>query len=537
MTQFNDAPLYKDGVLTAVPFRLFLTCWIIFSLHFGTNFVREHYLVVSMVEDGTFRLDPYADMHVDIFETPEHGAHHGANPGASMIAAIPYFFFSPIVDQIVAATRPDPGDNVSAVYEDPREARRVFYQQARERGLDIRFGLVGIITLVFCMAPLSALSAVVMYRLLLVLGVPRHVVVWLALLYAFGTPIFFRTHYLNQNLMVGLFAFFAFVLLWKSEILPILTGRWRLGVAGFLSGLAVLCDYSGLVVLAVLGCYILALGYERGQGRQMIAEAIPFSLGAAGPILVLWFYQWASFGFPFYPPQHYMPPVAGIEVGYQGVGFPTLELVSMLLFDPRCGLFVTAPILLLGFLLPLLRRHFGIVLPRREGFVVAGMALGFVLFFGGVEYTRLQWLTGIRYLVPVIPFLFIPAALFLTRLPKVVAYMLGVGAVAQAWAAAMVTDEFIQKGVIATLKAVFLQGLQLPWMTTLQKMSNQYLPDLQNTSMSPIPFFLLAAAIIYGIWRFPLPDRLPFGRRTNASEPASREARSTAKVLTTSVHS
>ena len=33
--------------------RVFLTAWIVFSLHFVTNTVREHYPAFSLVEDGT----------------------------------------------------------------------------------------------------------------------------------------------------------------------------------------------------------------------------------------------------------------------------------------------------------------------------------------------------------------------------------------------------------------------------------------------------------------------------------------------------
>ena len=39
--------------------RLFLTCWVVFCLHFATDFVREHYLVVSIVEDASFDLNKY----------------------------------------------------------------------------------------------------------------------------------------------------------------------------------------------------------------------------------------------------------------------------------------------------------------------------------------------------------------------------------------------------------------------------------------------------------------------------------------------
>lgn len=43
-------------------------------------------------------------------------------------------------------------------------------------------------------------------------------------------------------------------------------------------------------------------------------------MGTLPGILMLFQYQWASFGHPFYPPQHWMAPVQWIEVGYKGVG-------------------------------------------------------------------------------------------------------------------------------------------------------------------------------------------------------------------------
>ncbi|HSB53785.1 MAG TPA: hypothetical protein VLD58_05490, partial [Gemmatimonadales bacterium] len=91
---------------TAIRLRLFLTCWIVFVLHYATDFVREHYLVVSIVEDHSYALDKYYGLHVDIFKNPPEakvqGAHHGANPGMSMVAAIPYALFRPAVDFIVS---------------------------------------------------------------------------------------------------------------------------------------------------------------------------------------------------------------------------------------------------------------------------------------------------------------------------------------------------------------------------------------------------------------------------------------------------
>ena len=48
------------------------------------------------------------------------------------------------------------------------------------------------------------------------------------------------------------------------------------------------------------------------------------------PLLLLLFYQWRSFGNPFLPGQHWMPPGEGSERGYQGYGLPQLELLIAL---------------------------------------------------------------------------------------------------------------------------------------------------------------------------------------------------------------
>ena len=207
-------------LISGIRWRLFLTCWIIYVIHFATDFVREHYLVVSIVEDHTFRLDPYADLHVDLFwnpdSAPHKGAHHGANPGISFVGALPYFLLKPAVD--VAVNQALAGRKLHADttvrYDDPRWRRVEFYKKVYQRGLDVRFGLVAAITQVFAQAPLTALSVVILFGVLVLMGLSQGQAIGLSLLYAFGTPVFFRTGYLNQNVSMGIFSLFALVLLW-----------------------------------------------------------------------------------------------------------------------------------------------------------------------------------------------------------------------------------------------------------------------------------------------------------------------------------
>jgi dolichyl-phosphate-mannose--protein O-mannosyl transferase len=130
-----------------------------------------------------------------------------------------------------------------------------FYRKAREQGLDVKFGLAAAVMQAFAMAPLSALSAVLMFRILVSITASVRAALWLTLLYAFATPVFYRTAQLNQNLLVGHFALFAFALLWRPWDDPRRPGRPRYLLAGLLSGWTLVLDYSGLVVIASVGLY------------------------------------------------------------------------------------------------------------------------------------------------------------------------------------------------------------------------------------------------------------------------------------------
>ena len=493
--------------------RLFLTCWVVFCLHFATDFVREHYLVVSIVEDASFDLTKYYGLHEDIFKSPDYtpraGVHHGANPGISMLAAVPYFITKPLVDVVVARSlqaRKTDGSDTLAVYNDPREARVRFYRDARRLGLDVRFGLVGIITMVLCMAPLSAFGVVILFRILEGTGLSAKHSLLLSLLYAFATPVLFRSAYLNQNLALGVAALTSFFLLWNPGGQLRMRETPRVVVAGLLGGFAFLCDYSGALALGILGLYTLSKAHDTKPWSGVIRAGALFTAGALPMILVLWWYQWASFGNAILPPQHWMPKaVIFSDQGYQGVTGPNMQLLVQLLFDTRFGLFVTGPLLILAVGAPLLLRSGRSFLPTRETCVCLTVGVAYIIFFSAIAYTRLQWNTGIRYLMPVIPFLFLPAAAVLLRLPKALGYTMIVLAGTISLSMAMVRNQY---GVHTNIIHVFVEGLQLPWLNTLGKMSAQYAPWLDGRP-SALPAFIFAGIILAGIWGLRTPWRSP----------------------------
>jgi hypothetical protein len=84
--------------LRSIKIRLFLTCWLIFVLHFSTDFVWKHYLILSMVENFSFYMDRFKDLQTDIFEPLNDRVHYNTNHGASMIAAIFYFILEPAAE-------------------------------------------------------------------------------------------------------------------------------------------------------------------------------------------------------------------------------------------------------------------------------------------------------------------------------------------------------------------------------------------------------------------------------------------------------
>lgn len=490
----------------SIAWRLFLTCWIVYALHFATDISREIYPAVALGDHFSFRVDEYAGLHSDLFEKEGYGWHIGNNPGVSLLAAIPYALARPIIDPIVARVqerRRGRGEIDPPTYDTPWPNEREFFEQAWVRGFDVKLGLAAFVMQVFFMAPISALSAVVMFFLLRRLLHSQRTAVWLAILYAFGTAVFFRTGFLNHNLMLGHLAFFGFVAMWNpGERVPE-TSRTRYLFGGLMGGAAILFDYSGIVFLLALFAYAALRGLQAGGSREAVRRCGWYIAGSLLPVALLLFYQWRSFGHPFYPGQHWMPVVEWSDLGYRGYGPPQLELLWALAFNHRFGLFTTSPLLLLGLLYPLFRRRDPHVLPARE---LAFMLLTFVglwVFFSGSNYTRLQFNTGLRYMTPIIPFLFVPAAFLVNRLPRVLAYGIGLLSVGQAWCLAMYREVEVPLGVLDPVIRTFVEGFQLPALRTIWRTGGYYM-DLGEHGVSPLPLFVLTGTIIFGVWRIRL---------------------------------
>lgn len=483
---------------STIAVRLFLTCWIVFALHFATNTVREIYPALSLGDRLSFDVSEYEGIHPDIFTLEGRGTFINNNPGASMMGAVPYFLLSPATDRIVISvqeSRKAKPEKAAAEYDSVYPMAREFYREARARGLDVKFGLGAGIMQALIMAPLSALSAVLMFFVLFGLTGNRRASVLLAVVYAFGTPILFRTAQLNQNLLVAHFAFFSLVCLWRPWRQDFRPSTASFFLAGLFAGWTVVLDYSGLVAVLALGAYAVSKWYTSPTGERKTSQLVMYGVGVGLCALVLMGYQWSSFGNPILPAQSYMPEANFTERGYRGFSFPSISLFIQNLFGIRFGLFTSAPLLLASLLYPLWARRNKQVVPGKEIALIAGFTLIFLVFCSANQYGWMQFNTGVRHSVPVVPFLFIPAAMVLMRIPSTVAALVCVLGTYWSWCLAMHRDVEQGLGVLEAVKSVTLGGFKLPWLTTLQNMG-----FVDNVSV--IPLFVVAAAMIWTLWQF-----------------------------------
>jgi hypothetical protein len=113
----------------------------------------------------------------------------------------------------------------------------------------------------------------------------------------------------------------------------------------------------------------------------------------------------------------------------------------------------------------------------------------------------MQFNTGVRHIVPVVPFVFLLAANVLVRLPAVVGAMFGALGTYWMWCLVMYRDVEQGSGILEAIKSITLGGFQLPWLKTLERMGY-----VQESSV--LPLFLLAGVAIWIFWNVNRHSRL-----------------------------
>lgn len=482
-----------------VGWRLFFTVWLVYSVFATTNVVRETYLAISLGERFSVRVDKYRDLHSDLFEIPGRGWYINNNPGASILGAIPYALF--VRPTIALATRMRPGivaPKPPTTYDDPRPNRTWFMNLMRARGLDIVLGMAALGTAVTFVAPLGALAAVLMFMFLRERLSDERQALSLALVFAFATPMFFRSAFLNQNLLLAQLVLIAWML--KVGLTPrppdAPPEARTLFVIGMVLGYGLVCDYSAIPFLLVFGFWVLADGWRRGGFGIGVRYAALYTAGALTCFAILFGYQWIAFGHPFWPAQRYMPPTEFSVRGWLGFTAPTAELLWGNLFDLRYGLFAFCPLLLAALAAPFIRRRTNTWSPSiaELGWIGAAFA-GLLLFSSATQFANLQFNTGVRYMVPVVPLLFLASVPVLVAMPRLVRGILVGLTLVISFAVSMTRED-----VPTALQHVLSDGPTLPILLVLERVASGY-ASLQLPGGSFWLIALTIATILALLWR------------------------------------
>ena len=477
------------GPRVSAGWRLFLTVWLVYCAFATTNVVRETYMAISLGERATVRVDPYAQLHPDLFEIAGRGWYINSNPGTSFVAAIPYGLLVRPAIALAVKVKPEIAQpKPPATYDDPRPNRTRFMNLARARGMDVTLGLAALGTAATVMAPLGALAAVLMFVFLRARLDDERKALALALAFAFATPMMFRAAFLSQNAMVAHLVLIAWIMKVGITPRPESVSRYPF-LIGLLLGFAMVVDFSAIPFTLVFGLWFLFDGWRRNGLAGALREGIIYSVGVIVTTSLLFIYQWVAFGHPVWPAQRYMPPTEYSVRGWLGFTTPTAELLWGNLFDVRYGLFAFCPLLVAAIAAPFARA--GSWSPSRAELRWIGVSfLGLLLFSSANQFANLQWNTGVRYMVPLVPLLFLAAVPVFGAIPRLVMWLLVGASTAISLAVSMFRED-----VPTSLRMVVSDGPTFPVLLVLERMASGY-----DFGLPGFTFWVVAAVLALLLW-------------------------------------
>ena len=138
--------------------------------------------------------------------------------------------------------------------------------------------------------------------------------------------------------------------------------------------------------------------------------------------------------------------------------------------------------------------------------MIWAFCVAFLLFCSANQYARMQWNTGFRYLMPLVPFLFLLASDALLRLPRLLACILVIPAVAHGLVLAQTrwtvsTMEMAETGssVAGSWRQFLASGPDLPWLRVLRE--TQSAESLVQSAWLPSLILGIVAVLCWLLWR------------------------------------
>ena len=337
-------------------------------------------LTLSLIEDKALTIDKFERYTKD--KSPLNGHYYPDKPPGLSLLALPAVS---LVRGAITLTGHDPASMA-------------------ESGPTTAFRIYAYVATVSTVGLLTALAAVMVLRVALVLGAGFEGALFGAVAFGLGTPAFGWATAFFGHAAAGALLFLAFgvaVLLMTGRTGFTSHLRWQ-GVIGVLLGLAVSVEIIAAVAGAAIGLFALVLAVKRWHWRGGAMVAAMLALGGLAGLAPLLIYDTLAFGSPLSTGYANVVGFPGMNVGFFGISLPNFGAGSALLFGDFRGLVPLAPVLLL---MPagvwLLARTPGL---RGVAVVILAVALSYLAIASGYYYWDGGAATGPRYLVPVLPF-------------------------------------------------------------------------------------------------------------------------------------
>ena len=301
--------------------------------------------------------------------------------------------------------------------------------------------------LTFCTIGLiSAFAGSLMYLLCKHISGNRFWAYIVAIAIALGTmcmpySIVFYGHQLAAALL-----FCAFFLIFRLKVNSGTTGKSGLFLIGFLLGLALITEFTTLVIVLPLIFYYLYVIWKGQPSRRLSSVILP-TLGGLIPLAIMFTYNILCFGGPFSLGYSYgSNPLfrEAMAQGLMGISWPRLDVLYYMTLFPAQGLFWQSPVLIMALVGAYFM--FRAAQYRAEALIAAIAFCSYLLINSGYYMWWGGWAFGTRGIIPMLPFLCLPLV-FVPRRLHFLVVILAIISVSQMFIAAasniQVPDDFI----------------------------------------------------------------------------------------------
>lgn len=383
---------------------LCLFTWLTICIYAHPGTMNPAFLTLSIVRDGTFQIDRYANIFWDQSYRDGH-YYYGRHPGVCLLATP----VGAIVNWVYEHHLPD------SLKDQLRNHINAHYAEADVEGLRkasrhvdlLEPLLVSWAMIVTISAASAGLIAVVFYDLLTLYHLPESDKVLLAFATVFGTltGVFATTS--AGHATCGLFALCCFYLLCRHRHMEL--NRRDIFVAGVTLGLVGMMEYFSAIIVVILGVYALCVLRPKDWWL--------FGTGAILALFPLPVYHTICFGHPWLTPFSFRPftegmPGSAATQTASALAFPTWHTTVTTLFSPKYGYFFFMPITLVGItygIRSLLKRSSR----RTETVACLVIVAAYLVALAALNPNRQLQTFGPRYLVLTTPFAVFLAALAL----------------------------------------------------------------------------------------------------------------------------